>query len=65
MNDAYLRLGDGYFVSSDYSNAIDAYERAIKMNEIETDYAFFQKAISYGYVGKGSQKIEQLRNFCK
>lgn len=63
LNDAFLRLGDGHFVSSDYRKAIDAYERAIKMNEIETDYAFFQKAISYGYINEGSQKIEQLNKF--
>ena len=63
LNDAFLRLGDGYFVSSDYRKAISAYERAIKMNEIETDYAFFQKAISHGYINEGSQKIEQLVSF--
>jgi tetratricopeptide (TPR) repeat protein len=63
LNDAFLRLGDGYFVSSDYRKAISAYERAIKMNEIETDYAFFQKAISHGYINEASQKIEQLNTF--
>lgn len=63
LNDAFLRLGDSHFVSSDYRKAIDAYERAIKMNEIETDYAFFQKAISHGYINEGSQKIEQLNTF--
>ena len=31
LNDAYLRLGDGHFVSSDYSNAINAYNEAIKI----------------------------------
>jgi tetratricopeptide (TPR) repeat protein len=63
LNDAFLRLGDGYFVSSEYRKAIDAYERAIKMNEIETDYAFFQKAISFGYINEGSKKIEELNAF--
>lgn len=63
INDAFLRLGDGHFVSSDYNKAINAYERAIKMNEIEPDYAFFQKAISYGYLGEGATKIEELEAF--
>ncbi len=63
LNDAYLRLGDGYFVSSDYNNAINAYEKAIKINEIEPDYAFFQKAISYGYIGQGATKIDGLNEF--
>jgi len=63
LNDAYLRLGDGYFVSSEYNKAIKAYERAIKMNEIEPDYAFFQKAISYGYINRGGDKIKDLNEF--
>jgi len=63
LNDAYLRLGDGYFVSSDYNNAIDAYNQAIKINEIESDYAFFQKAISTGYLGQASKKISELEQF--
>ena len=63
LNDAYLRLGDGYFVSSDYNNAINAYQKAININEIEPDYAFFQKAISYGYIGIGATKIKKLNEF--
>ena len=63
LNDAYLRLGDSYFVSSDYNNAINAYHKAVNINEIEPDYAFFQKAISYGYIGQGAKKIEGLSEF--
>lgn len=50
-------------MSSKYNEAINAYERAIKMNEIEPDYAFFQKAISYGYIGQGATKIKELGTF--
>ncbi|RLD29659.1 MAG: hypothetical protein DRI75_02420, partial [Bacteroidetes bacterium] len=63
LNDAYLRLGDSYFVSSDYNNAINAYQKAININEIDPDYAFFQKAISYGYIGQSSTKIKGLNEF--
>ena len=63
LNDAYLRLGDAHFVSSEYKSAIDAYENAIKLNEIESDYAFFQKAISVGYSGQSSNKIKELEQF--
>ena len=63
LNDAYLRLADGYFVSSQYNNAIEAYDAAIQLNTIESDYAFFQKAISYGYVGNASKKITELLDF--
>ncbi|MBC3757455.1 tetratricopeptide repeat protein [Hyunsoonleella sp. SJ7] len=63
LNDAYLRLGDGHFVSSKYGQAIDAYNNAIRLDEVESDYAFFQKAISTGYAGNPSKKIKELETF--
>ncbi|PWH81816.1 hypothetical protein DIS18_14160 [Algibacter marinivivus] len=63
LNDAYLRLGDGHFVSSQYQSAISAYDKAIKLNEIESDYPAFQKAISVGYAGNSSKKIKELEQF--
>nr|WP_321236302.1 tetratricopeptide repeat protein [uncultured Psychroserpens sp.] len=65
LNDAYLRLGDGYFVSTNYNSAIAAYDKAISINEIESDYASFQKIMSYGYVGQGSKKTQGLDAFIK
>ncbi|MDO6598299.1 tetratricopeptide repeat protein [Oceanihabitans sp. 2_MG-2023] len=62
-NDAYLRLGDGYFVSSQYNEAIQAYNKAIQIGEIESDYAFFQKALSAGYAGDAAKKISELETF--
>ncbi len=63
LNDAYLRLGDGYFVMSKYSDAIKAYNKAITLNAIDSDYAFFQSAISIGYMGQASKKIQKLEQF--
>ncbi|HXK00267.1 MAG TPA: tetratricopeptide repeat protein [Gelidibacter sp.] len=63
LNDAYLRLGDSYFVSSDYKDAITAYDKAIALKQIETDYADFQKSMSYGYIGQGNTKIKALNDF--
>ena len=63
LNDAYLRLGDGHFVSSNYSDAIKAYEKAIQLNKVEGDYASFQKAISYGFTGEGDTKMQELTAF--
>lgn len=65
LNDAYLRLGDSYFVTSDYWKGMEAYNEAIKMNGVDADYAHFQKAISYGYVNKNDEKIDDLNLFLK
>jgi TolA-binding protein len=63
LNDAYLRLGDAYFVTSAYKDAISAYNSANKLGLVDSDYAFFQKAISAGYVGQTSKKISELETF--
>ncbi len=63
LNDAYLRLGDSRFVTSKYWPAMDAYNKAIDMKGIDTDYAAFQKALSYGFVGKNDKKIEDFNSF--
>ncbi|TWO31800.1 tetratricopeptide repeat protein [Seonamhaeicola sediminis] len=63
LNDAYLRLGDAHFVTSNYSAAINAYNNAIKVGEIDADYPAFQKAISAGYLRQSSKKIKELEQF--
>jgi tetratricopeptide (TPR) repeat protein len=61
--DAYMRLGDSYFVTSQYWPAMENYNFAIEMGG--NDYADFQKAISYGFVDRTEQKIEGLTVFVK
>lgn len=61
--DAYLRLGDSYFVTSDYWKAMENYNKAIELNTPDKDYASFQKAISYGFVNKPDTKISELEGF--
>lgn len=62
-NDAFVRLGDSYFVNSSYWPAMEAYNSAIALNGNENDYAAFQKAISYGFVDRNQSKIEDLNAF--
>ena len=63
LNDAYLRLGDSYFVTSKYWPAIETYNKALALAGPEKDYAAFQKALSYGFVDKSDSKIEELDKF--
>lgn len=64
-SDAYLRLGDCNFISTKYWPAMEAYNKAIEMKSVNSDYAAFQKGISYGFVGKNDKKIEDLEKFVK
>jgi tetratricopeptide (TPR) repeat protein len=63
LNDAFLRLGDSRFMTSKYWPAMDAYNEAIKLKGIDADYAAYQKAISYGFVGKNDKKIDDFNRF--
>ncbi len=63
LNDAYLRLADCRFVTSKYWPAMEAYAKVIEQKSVDADYAFYQRAISYGFVGKNEKKIENLVSF--
>ena len=65
LSDSFLRLGDSYFVTTQYSPGIDAYQEALKLGKIELDYATFQTAVSYGYLGQISDKITGLNKVMK
>ncbi len=59
--DAYLRLGDCYYVLKDYPTAISNYDKAIDLNQTNKDYGMFQKSICYGWEEKQDKKIWVLR----
>jgi len=55
--DAYLRIGDCFFVSKAYKQAIDAYAKG---SNGQKDYINYQKALCYGYEGDQAKKIDLL-----
>ncbi|HBR55178.1 MAG TPA: tetratricopeptide repeat protein [Flavobacteriaceae bacterium] len=63
--DAYVRLADSYFVTSQYWPALENYNSAIQSGSPDKDYAAFQRAISYGFVDRTAQKVEALQEFTR
>ena len=63
INDTYLRLADSYFVTLDYWSAMENYNIAKQLNGLDADYAHFQKAVSYGFIGKNKEKAADLNLF--
>ena len=61
--DALVRMGDCYFVTRQYNNAISAYDQVIQSTSKERDYAAYQKAMSYGFVGRSDDKLRELNRF--
>jgi len=60
LNDAYLRTADCFYISKNYDQAISFYDKAISLNKLQTDYAFYQKALCQGFLGDQQAKIETL-----
>jgi len=60
INDAYLRIGDNFFMTKDFSNAVDYYDEALKAGKRDADYALYQKALAQGVTGKPEGKIKSL-----
>ncbi|MFN5831100.1 MAG: tetratricopeptide repeat protein, partial [Bacteroidota bacterium] len=59
-NDAFVRIGDCYYMKSDYNRAAEFYGEAVKMNLFDVDYALFQRAGALGLLAKSEEKINQL-----
>jgi TolA-binding protein len=61
-SDAYIRLGDCFFVDRSYDQAINYYDMATRINRRNADYALFQQGLCYGAKGNSNQKINMLQN---
>ncbi len=59
--DAYLRLGDAYLLTGGYLLASNFYQQAIQANSVESDYAYFQRAVCLGLDGKSQLKVQELK----
>ena len=60
QRDVWNRLGDCLYVQSQFEGAIEQYSKVIAANGKDADYATYQKALSYGALGKNSEKLTYL-----
>ena len=60
INDVNNRLGDCSYLDSKYADAIKYYDRVIEAADADADYATYQKALSYGAMGKYGDKMTYL-----
>ena len=54
------RVGDFYFLNTDYERAVQSYRQSYSMKTFESDYALFQIALCQGLNRDQSGKIENL-----
>ena len=60
--DAYIRLGDCFFMERNYNNAINYYDLATRIGKRDADYALYQQALCYGAKGNVNQKVNMLND---
>lgn len=64
IHDAFVRIGDCFFIRKEYLLAIDFYEKAIQMTgQNQVDYALYQYAMASGLLGNTEQKLTSLKRF--
>lgn len=62
LQDAYMRLGDCYYLLRDDKNAIEYYDAAIDNGSGDMSYAYYQKARSQGALGDNEGKAKTLKD---
>ena len=60
--DAYIRLGDCFFMERSYDQAINYYDLATRLGKRNADYALYQQGLCYGAKGNVNQKIGILND---
>ena len=61
-SDAYIRLGDCFYMERNYTNAINYYDLASRIGKRNADYALYQQGLCYGAKGDVNQKINMLND---
>ncbi len=64
-SDAWMRIGDCYFMERNYNKAVIAYGNAMKLDSKNADYALFQQGMGHGALGDMNAKIQCMNNLTK
>ena len=63
--DAWMRIGDCYFMERNYNKSIIAYSNAMKLDKNNADYALFQQGMGHGALGEINAKVQCMNDLTK
>ncbi|MBC6609020.1 tetratricopeptide repeat protein [Hymenobacter sp. BT188] len=63
--DVTLRLADTYYVAKDYKQALTGYDKVIASNAPDKDYAYYQKSVTLGLLGRQGEATNTLNTLLK
>lgn len=58
--DVTLRLADTYYVAKNYPQALELYNKVIAANAADKDYAYYQKSVTLGLMGRRDEAASTL-----
>jgi TolA-binding protein len=61
VHDAYLRLGDCYFMVKQLNEAVKAYAYVSGKKGADADYALYQSGLIYGLINKSEEKVSAMK----
>ena len=64
-SDAWMRVGDCYFMDRSYQKAITAYSNANKLDKSNADYSLFQQGMGHGALGDMNSKVACMDEITK
>jgi tetratricopeptide (TPR) repeat protein len=65
VSDAYNRMADCHFMRTEYTLAIESYDRCISSGMADVDYALFQKGFTLGLLDRTAEKVEVLNRLIR
>ncbi|GAA4357054.1 tetratricopeptide repeat protein [Hymenobacter saemangeumensis] len=63
--DATLRLADTHYVGKSYAQALELYDKVIQANANDKDYAYYQKGLTLGLMGRRDEANKTLASLLK
>jgi TolA-binding protein len=60
MSDTRNRIGDCYYIATNYPMAITYYDKVIESGDLDADYAMYQKGFSLGLINDNKNKANVL-----
>jgi TolA-binding protein len=60
LTDVRDRIADCHYIATNYSAAIEYYDKVIQAGDLDADYAMFQKGFSLGLMNNSKGKIDVL-----
>ncbi|OUJ74713.1 tetratricopeptide repeat protein [Hymenobacter crusticola] len=63
--DVTLRLADTYYIGKNYPQALELYDKVIQANAPDKDYAYYQKSVTLGLMGRRDEAANALNTLLK